>query len=142
MSYNTLLQKVQNALKSVVDDLGIADYSVLTGQEDDEMQRPYIICACSNTVEETVKDTGVYNVEARVIVCSSADDTTLAAHQDTVGQVFDAILDTGIEATLSAAVDDFHCYDVFDFRSEQEYAERSHKDVLIVNMIVCPSDIS
>src|SRR3990172_4738862 len=98
-------------MKSVVDALGLSGVTVNTGVEEEGLALPYVICSADGMQEELI-GSGIFRLAATVAVASSADDSTLLNHRAIVNQVFDAFLQSDIDATLSAAVNDFFVYQV------------------------------
>lgn len=119
--YNDLLSKLEAALASVITPLaltgtrgstaGIA-VAVLTGLDDDTATLPRVVCLAKDSTEEAVRDSGIFKVACSVHVFTHSSDETLAVHRERVASVGDAIMTDDRAAVLSAAVDDFHCYDL------------------------------
>lgn len=145
MGYNDLFSKVEEALKVVVDAAGLdSGVTVNTGLDDDNIQAPYVLCGAVGSSGEVVTDTATHEIQAQVIVASSADDgdTPLATHRAFVQTVFDAILDSDIAATLTAAVSDFTVLDVWESSRDSDQVERDIRNILNLTLIAAPSDIT
>jgi len=139
--YSDLASKVEEACLAVVTATG-ASVTLNAGLTVDELLTPYCVCACVSAGEEVVRNTGIYRVSVQIMVVSSADDSTLANHRSLVATIFDAFQYDTVEATLSAAVSDFHVYDVFYNGFESSVEERKLINQLNVDMVCCASDIS
>jgi len=140
MAYNDLTCKLEESMKMVVDGLSLAGVTVNTGVEEETLAVPYVICAADGMQEE-IKSTGIYRCGARVIVASSADDTSLTDHRTRVSTVFDAFLDSGIATTLSGNVSDFYVYDVAFGGQPAAMENRQMKNTLEMEVVCCASDI-
>lgn len=151
--------KLEEAMAAVVSGLSFSMFegdspatavAINTGQDDDELRLPSVTCAVAGAGQEVVKSAGIWRTPAVVRVTSSAN-LTLAQHRSRAGAVFDAFLQTDIAAILSAALADFHCYDVFPQSPEptrkdpreDESGGRSYTFVTEMTMEVvwCGSDI-
>lgn len=143
MAYNDLNSKLEEAMKSVVDDLALASVTVNAGATTEDLATPYVVCACSagGTEAENLKGTGIYVHTATVTVTSSLDDDTMVTHRSRVASVFDAFRDNDIATTLSSAVSDFHCYDVLFRASPMDESERKVSNILEMEVVCCASDI-
>lgn len=141
--WNDLNGKLEEALVSVVNGLGLdASITVNAGLTPDDLALPYVVCTATGSGDEVVRGTGIFPVTATITVASSADDTALADHRARVATVFDGFLSDTISATLSAAVDDFHCFDVF-FRSlPAEEVDRQLRNMLEIEAVICGVNIS
>lgn len=146
--------KLESAMKAVVDALTLSAYTgedsvgVTTGQDDDDLPLPSVVCSVVGSAgEEVVKGTGIQRSKVVVRVTSTAT-ITAAQHQARSATVFDAFFNDSIAATLAAAVSDFFVYDVkFD---APDIARKDPRDdnafvwVSELNMEVvwCGSDIA
>lgn len=140
--YNDLFSKLEAAMKSVVDALGLDGVTVNTGMDDDELTVPYVVCNADSAGEEVVKDTGLMEVSARVIVASEADAHDMTTHRSRVATVFDAFMDDAIAATLSSAVADFHCMDINIAGMDSDAEGRKHRNILMIDAVCCGSDLT
>jgi len=141
MAYNDLTSKLEAAMKAVVDALALSGVTVNTGVEEETLAVPFVICAADGTTEE-IKSTGIFRCSARVVVASSADDTSLVDHRARVASVFDAFLDDAISTTLSAQVADFYVYDVSYTGQPSAMENRQLKNTLEMEIVCCASDIT
>lgn len=141
MAYNDITCKVEAALKSVVDSVGLSGVTVNTGVEEEALALPYVICAADGAQEE-ILGTGIFRCTGRVTVASSADDSDLATHRSNVSSVFDAFLDSAIATTLSAAVDDFYVYSVMPGGMPSATENRQLRNSLEMEIVCCASDIT
>jgi len=144
MAYNDLNSKLEEAMKSLVDALALADVTVNTGATKSDLATPYVICSApgGGQEEENLKGTGIYRHDAEVIVASQLDDVTdMATHRARVASVFDTFRDSAITTSLSDAVDDFHVYDVDFMDSPMEEEERKVTNTLSMEIVCCASDI-
>ena len=144
MAYNDLNSKLEEAMKSLVDALALADVTVNTGATKSDLATPYVICSApgGGQEEENLKGTGIYRHEANVMVATSLDDDTIAEHRARVASVFDTFRDSAITTSLSDAVDDFHVYDVDFMDSPMEEEERKVTNTLAMEIVCCASDIT
>jgi len=141
MGANDLESKVEEALASVVTAQALSGLNVHTGLDEDNLNVPYVICMCAGQGEEVLRDSGTFKLEAVVKVVSSADDETLAEHRSRLATVRDSIMDSGIAATLTAAVSEFHVYDVELAGLGAEFEDRKYSNSLELNVTCCASDI-
>ena len=143
--FNDLLSKVEAALKSVVDSLGLTGCTVNTGTDDDTLETPYAVCQARNAADNELRDLGVWTVEAAVMVGSSADDVgtdgALIEHRRRVAEVIDAIQSDGIAASLSAAVPDFHCFDCHFSGLESDRVNRRWVDTIRLDITSMARDV-
>lgn len=112
--------KVEESMAEVVGALTLDVYSgdspatavtVNTGMDDEAAALPLVTCAIVSGGEEWVRGTG--NMESKVAVrIVSSGNITLAEHRTRCATVLDAFMADDIAATLSAAIDDFHVFQV------------------------------
>jgi hypothetical protein len=108
-----LAGKVEAALKSLIDGAGLdAGVTVNTGQSVDDLELPFAVAWCDGAGDQIQLGIGTFRLSAMVIVSSSADDSTLTEHRALVKQVFESFMTNSVEADLSAAVDEFHVWEV------------------------------
>ena len=118
--YNDILSKLEAALASVVSALALTgtlgadsvSVSVVTGLLDSTTTLPRVVCSAKDSTEEVVRDSGLFKVSCSVHIYTHTGDETLAVHRERVATVSDALMTDDRAAVLSAAVDDFHCYDL------------------------------
>lgn len=146
--------KLETAMAAVVTALGLAAVTgedaapvVNTGQDDDDLDLPSVVCEVVGGNEEVVFDTGNFRSQVVVRVVTSAT-VTKADHQARAAAVFDTFISTDIASRLSAAVADFF---VYEFRYQApEIARREPRDEntflyvseLTATVVWCGSDIS
>lgn len=148
--------KLEEAMAEVVGGLTLNVYdgdspattvTVTTGQDDDDLPLPSVVCSVVGAGEQVVLHSGVYRTPVVVRVTSSAK-VTLAEHRARAATVFDGFLQSDIASTLAAAVDDFHCYDVFHRAPEPTRKEPRGDDAFVfvtemnMDVVWCGSDIS
>lgn len=148
--------KLEAALVAVAAGVSVNIYSgdapatavaIRTGQDDEELGLPSVVCEVVESGPEVVKDTGIYQSTV-VIRATSSGNVTLAEHRARAGAIFDAFKQTTIAATLAAAVDDFFCYEVKGGAPGIERKEPRDSDAfafvseLTLEVVWCGSDIS
>lgn len=112
--------KLETAMAAVVSALNLVKYienkesngtmAVRTGQDDDDVVLPRVVCEVPNGETEVVLDTGVFRSRVNIRVVSSLD-VGLANHKTRSATVFDTFISTDIASRLAAAVADFHVYE-------------------------------
>lgn len=143
-----LTSKVEHAAQAVVNTLSLTGTPVVrTGQDDDTLTLPCIICGCENTGEEIPRESGNFIVTLRVSVKSEANDTSLATHRANVATVFDKFREDTINTTLGTSLDDFYAYPVRDARIGKSRDTRDDggavmTDWIELDFLACPSDIT
>lgn len=138
-----LNNKLEEALKSVVDGLGLAaTVTVNTGADLDELALPYVVCAASGGGQQEIIGSGLFRIGCSVLVASSADDDTLADHRSLVDSVFGGLRTSTAEIDLSDAVSDFHVVYVEFTGSTAEEADRKLMNKLEMDVVCCGTDIS
>lgn len=135
------MSKVEAAFQTVIGDLGLTGVTVNTGVDDDDLPVPYVVVTAVSMDEEEIKDTAVAPVTVEIMVVSSADDDSLADHRSRCASVFGEVVNTGIEAALSAAVDDFYVYEVDQAGRESDPEDSKLKNTLTLTVVCCPMDI-
>ena len=142
--YSDLCSKLEDALKSVVDTLGLdSSVTINTGFSTDEIEGPYVLLIATGQADELFFNSGIYTMSASVEVASNMDDqSSRAAHRDIVGTVFDAFMHSTVHVTLSAAVDDFHCYQVRSSSQPQSVEQRKIVNGLELDCVICGSNVS
>lgn len=141
MASNDLTSKAEAAMKSVVDALALTGVTSNTGQDDDTLALPNVICSVEQTGEEVPIGSGNFVLTGRATVNSSADDETLAAHRARVATVFDAFMADNIGATLSAAVTDFYAYEPWGRGQGKITKEKVLCDWIELQFLAAPSDL-
>jgi len=139
--FNDILSKCEAAMKSLIDALAVSGLTVNTGIEDDELAAPYAICYADSS-DEIVRGTGLLTASMAISVVSMADIDSLATHRARVATIFDGIRQSDAHETLSAAVTDFHCYEVVETGRDSGMEDRKLRNTLNVDLVVCGSDIS
>lgn len=147
--FSDVLSKLEAALASVVSALTLAgtrgtetvSVAVRTGLDDDDALLPRVTCQADEATEEAVRDTGNDRVRAFVHVHSHSGDETLAAHRERVATVIDALRMDDISAQLTAAVTDFHCFDVQFIGPQHDPAGNTFHTALELSVVCCPSDL-
>lgn len=142
MAYNDVLSKAEEAMKSVVDGLGLTGVTVNTGMDDTTLEAPYVVCSASGAEEEVVRHTGILRVNCSIRVCSLADAEDLATHRTRVATVFDALRYSDVADTLSAAASDFHVFESSESGRESVTEDRKIMDILNLDLVCCGSSIS
>ena len=72
------------------------------------------------------------------------DDDPKANHDELVAAVFDVVMDEAIAATLSAATDEFHVYEVFDMGESSEEIDEGNIFVTTrhIDLVCCPVSLT
>ena len=149
--YNDILSKLEAAMKTVLDALALtgtrgtdtaAVVSILTGLDDDAALLPRVTVHAIETQSEEVRDSGIFNVKVQVHIHSHSADETLATHRTRVATVIDAIMQTDRADVLSAAVTDFHCYDLQDLGPGAEPTGRAFHTIREFNAVCCPMTLT
>jgi len=148
--YSDVLSKLEAALASLTSALSLTgtlgtaavSVAVRTGLDDDESLLPRVTCQAEESTEEAVRDTGNDRIKAWVHVHSHAEDETLATHRARVATVQDAIRMDDIAAQLTAAVSDFHCFDVQFIGPQHDPDGNTFHTALELSAVCCPSDLS
>lgn len=152
--YNDLESKLEAAMKAVFEAAAVVAPSdneegliIATGLSFDDIGVPNVVFSCESVGEEAVKGTGIFYCRGSVSVASHAKDATLAGHRDRVAKARDIFLDSAIAATLSAALSDFHCYDVRKHEMRRDIEQREKVGAVVRNTlsfeaVCCGSDIS
>lgn len=149
--YNDLLSKLEAALKVPLDALALtgtrgtnsaAAVSILTGLDDDAAALPRVVAYAQDSPEETVRDSGIFAVRVQLHIFSHSADETLAVHRARVATVIDAVMTTDRADVLSAAVADFHCYDLQDLGPAAEPTGHAFHTVREFLAICCATDLS
>lgn len=146
--------KLEAAMKAVADALTLPLYGdekaivVNTGQDDDALDLPAIVCeALGGVGEEIVKGTGNFRTRAVVRVTSSAT-ISIADHRTRAATVFDAFLQDNIKTTLGAAIADFYVFEVNHSAPEPTRKDPRDNESFVwvselpLEVIWCGSDIS
>jgi 3-phosphoglycerate kinase len=140
MPDNDLTSKAEAARQSVVDALALTGVTVNTGQDDDTLALPNVICSVEQGNEEVI-GLGNFRLVARVTVNSSSDDNTLAEHRTRVATVFDAFINDAIHTTLSAAVSGFYAYEIWERRQGKLVKEKTLCDWLEMEFLAAAADL-
>lgn len=141
MPNNDVESKNEAAGKSVVDGLSLTGVTSNTGQDDDMLALPNVICGCDQGDEEPL-GTGIFRTVLRVTVNSPNNvDDALATHRTRVQTVRDAFMSDAIETTLTTAVSDFHAYIPYARRSGKLAKEEAFCDWLELEYLSCASDL-
>lgn len=141
MPDNDLTSKGEAALKSVADGLSLTGVTVNTGQDDDTLAVPNIICTVEQTGDEVPLGTGNFVLTARITVNSNADDDGLSTHRTRVATVFDAFMSDTIGASLSAAVTGFYAYEPWARRAGKITKEKVLCDWLELDFLAAAADL-
>lgn len=148
--YNDLLSKLEAAEKSVIDALALTgtragdavDLTVNTGLDDSDLLRPCAICQAEDTTEEAVRDSGNFRVKTRIRIQSHSTDEDLAIHRARVGAIADAFHRDDIAATLTAALADFHVFDVEFLGLTADPEGDSFQTDIELTVVCCGMDLS
>lgn len=148
--YSDVLSKLEAALAALISALTLdgargtepVSVAVRTGLEDDEALLPRVTCQAEEATEEAVKDTGNDRVRAWVHIHSHSGDETLAVHRARVATVIDALRMDDIAAQLTAAVDDFYCFDVQFIGPQHDPSGNTFHTALELSVVCCPSDLT
>ena len=133
--------KVQDAIQSVVESVGLSGVAVNTGTDEADLAVPYVICSCNGSSGEMVPFSGNFKMNAAVKIVSSADDSTRAEHDARMYSVYDALIADGIAATLTAAVTDFHVFNVAFVRISEDVEDRKFISMLEMEVVCCGTDL-
>lgn len=148
--FNDLLSKVEAAYKSVIDALALTGkrgsedgvaVTVLTGLDDETAELPKVICAAQDTAEEVHYNTGILRLTVQIHVISHSADESLAIHRARLAAVADAVMTDDRAAVLSAAVDDFHCYDVHWLGLSADPDGNSFHTIAELSAVCCGADV-
>ncbi len=149
--YFDLNSKLEAALASVISALALTGtrgtetgvaVAVLTGLDDDTATLPRVVCVAGDTTEEVVRDSGLYRVTCAVHVFSHSADESLAVHRARVAAVGDALLTDDRADVVSAAVADFHCYELKSEGQSQDKDEQCFHTTFELTAVCQPSDVS
>jgi len=149
MAYNDILGKAEEALASIIEALALTgeragdavDVDIVTGVEDEERRTPFVALQVDDTQDEVVKGTGIFRVHGRAII-ESNEGETLSAHRERVGAVCDALMYDDIAEQLSAAVADFHCYEMKWLGSKSSVDGNSMRSMFEFQLVACCATIT
>lgn len=142
--------KGESAFKSLVDALTLtgtrAGESVsvasLTGQEDDQKTVPRVTCSIEEDGEEIVRKSGIYRNQGQIEIVSNLSDETREIHQTRVKTVMDVLIYDTLESLLSAAVTDYHVYEVVWRGPRHETDENSTRTIYPFEIVHCCTDLT
>lgn len=140
MSYNTLEQKLEGAAKDVLDDASGWSIAAYTGEDDEDLGTPRVVCMVESATEEQF-GSGNYRVTLTVRLTSNADDTTASAHAANVELMRDLFLDDGIAATLSGNDSEFHVLGIYERSTSKGIEERNRFADVSLEMLAAPSNL-
>ena len=140
MSYNTLEQKLEGAAKDVLDDASGWSIAAYTGEDDEDLGTPRVVCMVESATEEQF-GSGNYRVTLTVRLTSNADDTSASAHAANVELMRDLFLDDGIAATLSGNDSEFHVLGIYERSTSKGIEERNRFADVSLEMLAAPSNL-
>ena len=142
MAYSDVLNKTEEAIASVITDLGITGLSVLTKLDDAEQALPKVIVKCGTFNElHGQRLDGDFRGAVAVRIVSNADDTTLAAHRDRAATIIDALSRDDLHTTASAAIEDFTMIAADEMIHDHSVEDRSFVTEFARVVVVCGSDV-
>ena len=140
MSYNALEQKLEGAAKKVLDDASGWSIPAYTGEDDDDLGNPRVVCLVESATEEQF-GSGNYRGTLTVRLTSNVDDTTATAHAANVKVMRDLFLDDGIAATLSGNDSEFHVLGIYERTTFKGIDERNWFAEVSLEMLASPSSL-
>lgn len=142
MAYNDILHKTELAFSAALATVATAQsLTQFNGLDTDSKTRKSLTVMAENS-EPLYPGSANRQVTVAVKVKTNMDDFTPTNHRELCQEVFDVLFDTGIVATLSAALANFTCFFVEELGEQQTSLDRSHETTARFLVNVAPSDIS
>jgi len=138
--YNTLEQKLEGAAKDVLDDDSGWTIPAYTGEDDEDIGTPRVVCMVESAEEEQL-GTGNWRVSLTVRLTSNADDSTASAHAANVEKMRDLFLDDAIGATLSGNDAEFHVLGIFGRTTAKGIDERNRFADVTLELLAAPYNL-
>tara|TARA_R110001583_G_scaffold45311_3_gene142846 strand:+ start:4385 stop:4810 length:426 start_codon:yes stop_codon:yes gene_type:complete len=138
--YNTLEQKLEGAAKDVLDDASAWTITAYTGEDDEDIGTPRVVCMVESAEEEQL-GTGNWRVSLTVRLTSNADDSTASAHAANVEKMRDLFLDDDIAATLSGNDAEFHVLGLYSRTTAKGIEERNRFADVTLELLAAPSNL-
>jgi len=138
--YNTLEQKLEGAAKDVLDDASSWSVTAYTGEDDEDLGTPRVVCIVDDAEEEQL-GAGNWRVTLTVRYTSNADDVNAVTHAANVEKMRDLFLDDAIAATLSAKDGEFHVLGVYGRSTSKGIDERNRFAQVSLELLAAPSNL-
>lgn len=140
MSFGDLPNKLEAAAVALVAANPVGNLTAFAGQSSGTQSRPALICKVERG-EEFPQGTGNFNLELTLQVQSQADDTGLDIHRGLFAWIVDLFTDSGVAATLSGLLPDFHVLGIFNPRFSEDVQDRAFSSELTLTAYCCASDL-
>ncbi len=138
--YSNLETKLEAAAKLVLTNATLG-YQARAGLDSAEKVLPAALLHGEKGAEAPL-NSGNYRCKLTITVMDNADTVSLDNHREGAGRIFDTFLDDGIAATLSAAVSDFTCLQVFGRDGAPTRVEdRQYTSEISLDLYCCATDI-